>query len=150
MHIVIFNICLLAVCAVAAWRGGGPERWTAAILFVGCAATFALPFHRGRTYYSVETNQLAIDLICLAAFVAIALAANRYWPLWFAGVHLGSVAVHGVKGYQPDLLPVLYGLAISKAGYALLFLLLMGAMRHAERRRRYGEDRDWSFRGAPR
>lgn len=35
---------------------------------------------------------LVVDLVLLAAIMRIALRSSRYWPTWFAGLHLAGVA----------------------------------------------------------
>lgn len=144
-HIVIFNTLLAAMCIYAVARGGQPEKLAALGWTVGCIATFLLPFDPMATYHRIDLPGLAIDLIVLAGFVALAVTANRFWPLWLAAVHLVTIAVHLVKAFEADLLPSIYAFAVGKAAYPMLLLIVLGVSRHHSRVRRYGVDRDWSF-----
>lgn len=144
-HIAIFNALLAAMCIYAVVRGGQPEKLAALGWTVGCIATFLLPFDPTTTYHSIDVPGLVIDLIVLAGFVALAVTANRFWPLWLAAVHLVTIAVHLVKAYEADLLPSIYAFAVSKAAYPMLLLIVFGIARHHARVCRNGFDRDWSF-----
>ena len=39
---------------------------------------------------------LVVDIILLIAITRVALASSRYWPTWFAGLHLAGVACGAV------------------------------------------------------
>ena len=144
LHVVLFNFALVVTCAYAWAAGGQPERLTALLLLAGCAATFALPFHHHRSYRDFEVAAFAVDLVALVGFAAVAARANRYWPLWFTAVQLLTIAVHGVKGYQPDLMPAVYAAVVGKLAYPMLLILAVGVLRLRERERRHGRVADWS------
>ncbi len=57
----------------------------AALLGTSAASAFASPDR-------VMPLILAIDIALLAAITSIALRSPRYWPTWFAGLHLAGVA----------------------------------------------------------
>jgi hypothetical protein len=144
-HIILFNAFMFAACGYALWAGGGPERWTALVFIVGAFATYAVPdFYRGRAYAQVEPILLLVDATMLFALIAIAVRADRFWPLYVTALHLITVAVHGVKGLQADLVPWMYAAASSKIAYPMLVLLAIGALRHRNRLAQFGSDRDWS------
>jgi len=46
---------------------------------------------------------LAVDLVLLAAIIRIALRSSRYWPTWFAGLHLVAVACGAAAFAAPSL-----------------------------------------------
>lgn len=143
-HVVLFNIVLAAACVYAFVAGGAPERWTAAVFALGAAATFALPFEHHASYHSVHVKLLAVDVLTLLGLVGIALRADRFWPLYVSALHLITIAIHGVKAFQPTLVPWMYAGASGKIAYPMLALLAIGALRHRHRLTRFGSDRDWS------
>lgn len=144
IHIVLFNVLLVIACGYAFLIGGAPERLTAATFLVGAAATFVVPFQPRSSFYTLHGAILAIDLMMLVVLVAIALRADRYWPLYVSSLHLITIAVHGVKAYQPSLVPWMYAGASAKIAYPMLLLLIVGAIRHRNRLVRFGSDPDWS------
>jgi hypothetical protein len=144
IHILLFNAVLVIACGYALIVGGAPERLTAATFLLGAAATFAVPFQPRQSFYAVHGVILAIDVVMLAVLVAIALRADRYWPLYVSSLHLITIAIHGVKAYEPTLVPWMYAAASAKIAYPMLLLLLIGAVRHRDRRVRFGSDPDWS------
>jgi hypothetical protein len=143
-HVLLFNLLLLAACGYAFWAGGAPERWTAIVFVIGAAATAYLPFQQRFSYHSVFWPLLGVDAAMLVGLIGIALRANRFWPLYVSALHMITLAIHGVKAFQPGLVPWMYAGASSKIAYPMLVLLAVGALRHRDRLARFGSDRDWS------
>ncbi|GAA0677275.1 hypothetical protein FHT00_002511 [Sphingomonas insulae] len=141
---MLFNLLLFGACGYAFWAGGAPERWTAAVFVLGGIATSVLPFQQRLSYHSVFWPLLSVDAAMLVVLIGIALRANRFWPLYVSALHLITIAIHGVKAFQPDLVPWMYAGASSKIAYPMLMLLAIGAWRHRHRLNRFGSDRDWS------
>ena len=52
-------------------------------------------------YAHVEGGALLVDLAVLAAFVAVALRSDRFWPLWVAGLQLTTSVAHFLKAIDP-------------------------------------------------
>lgn len=144
-HILIFNLTLCATCACAIYAGGAPERWTALLFVLAAAATFAAPFYNAAQPFSrLEPMLLGVDVMMLVGLLAIAVRADRYWPLYVSALHIIAIAVHGAKAFQPSLVPWMYAGASSKIAYPMLLLLVIGAIRHRRRVARFGSDPDWS------
>jgi hypothetical protein len=144
-HIYIFNFLQALVCLYALTLGGWPERATAVILLCASVATIVLPFDPSTSFRSVETLELVIDVALMGGLMAVALLANRFWPLWLAALHLLAVGIHGVKGFDTALMPWMYAQAGGKLAYPMLVLLAAGVLRHRIRLARYGTDPDWSL-----
>lgn len=144
-HIYVFNFLQGLVCLYALTLGGWPERATAVILLCASVATVALPFDPTTSFHRVETLELVVDLTLMAGLMAIALLANRFWPLWLAALHLLAVAIHGVKGFDTALMPWMYAAAGGKLAYPMILLLATGVLRHRIRLARYGNDPDWTL-----
>lgn len=143
-HIVVFYVVQLAACWFALRSGGLPERLTSAALLAaavgGSAATIWSPYR----FQTVDPTLLALDLALLLVLMGVAAAANRFWPIWLSALHLITVTVHGVKAFQPDLVPWMYAAALGKMAYPMMALLAIGTERHRRRRSLYGSDPDWS------
>ena len=140
-HILVFNLALLGATLYAFWRGGSPERATAAVFLVAAVASFLLP-HTGTR--SIEPLLAAIDALTWFALTAIALKANRFWPMYQSALLLLTLAVHGVKIYQPGFPHWMYISTNGKLAYPTLILLAIGVVRHRQRLAQFGVDRPWS------
>lgn len=133
--------------ALAIWRwGGAPERWLMALFM----ATMVVPF------YVFELLNLGvpalgpfawiyviIDVFAGFAFVAVALRANRNYPLWIAGFQLVAIGTHGVKLMVDTVSPLAYLILAVGPSYCQLLLILAGFVRHLQRERRFGPYRAW-------
>jgi len=134
-HWIIFWLVLFATCGYALWRGRKYERIAASVFIAATVVSILMrsPLH-GR-YYGIETSDLIIDTAVLAAVIAIALASDRFWPLWAAGLQLVDSMSHMMKAIDADLLPHVYGAAERFWSYPILIILFIGAWRQDRRSR---------------
>lgn len=146
-HVVVFYIAQIGACWFAVRSGGLPERLVAFALLVAALATSVLSMMSPRIYHAVEPFMI-VDLALLVILMAIAAHANRFWPIWLGALHLLAIAVHGVKAYDPGLVPWMYAAAVNKLAYPMLALLIIGTERHRRRRIRHGDDPDWTRHSA--
>lgn len=127
-------------------RGGGPER-AVALIFCGLllvpAIAFRLLASGTMIFGSFAPVYVALDCAALAAFVLIALNANRNYPLWIAGFQIVAVGAHLVKGVVDTVSPLAYVLLAVGPSYCQLALMAAGLVRHRARVRRFGSYRDW-------
>lgn len=145
IHILFYYAVAVATCWFAMRCGGLPERIVAIAFLLAAVASSALMFSVQQAFRSVDGALFAMDLVLLAGLVGIAAVANRFWPIWISALHLLTIAVHGVKVYDPSLVPWMYAAAVSKIAYPMLALLLIGTERHRRRKAYYGNDPDWSI-----
>ncbi|MBD8548785.1 hypothetical protein [Sphingomonas sp. CFBP 8760] len=148
IHILFFYGLLGTACLYAAWRGGGPERMTAAALIVATVATWVVAIgfggSRAGRFIGVEYGVLVIDGLLVAALMAIALCADRFWPLWMTALHAFGIVGHLAKAIAPDILPNVYQAAHLFSAYPGLILLMLATHWHRMRLRRDGHDPSWS------
>ena len=140
-HLVSFLL------AGAIWRwGGGPERWLIGVFI----ATMVLPIYM---FWMIEPGRelgglrgaayLLLDVVAAGLFVAIALNANRNYPLWIAGFQLVAVGAHLVRLLELEVTPLALVVLITGPSYCQLLLLIAGFVRHVMRQRRFGAYCDW-------
>ncbi len=150
--LLTINLVSVLILAAAALRwGDAPERACAATLFVmtyGDAAYHALLF-QGPVYGSVDIWHLVIDLGVAAAFVGIALRANRVYPLWLAAFQLVSVISHFARELTESLPRLAYGLMTYVPYYVVLLVMAAGLRFHIRRKNRYGPYRSWRNSSSP-
>lgn len=133
--------------AAAIWRwGGGPERWLIGIFI----STMVLPIYivLGLGFETWEFGPFAsavvvLDVAAAALFTAVALHANRNYPLWIAGVQLVAVGAHLVRSLVDSISPLAFAILVIGPSYCQVLLLLIGFSRHVLRERRFGAYREW-------
>ena len=124
-----FWAILLGAFAYALWRGRSDERIAAGVCVLASIATRFAISPLSERYTGVEIGLLMIDGAVLAAFVAIALRSNRFWPLWIAGLQLTSSLSHLMKVIEVDLLPRAYAAAAVFWSYPILLIIIVGTWR---------------------
>lgn len=150
MAIVLgFNLLLIAVCGYAFWRGGGPERVVGIACLVASAATQLIHMPRELYFRNLETEILIVDAALLVILLAVALKANRYWPIWATAAHATAVAVHLARAFNPLMDWPVYALAATASSVAVLGMLGWGSARHRKRLRLHGSDRPWRTSSGP-
>lgn len=135
MSPILYWSLLILSCGYALYRGGRYERLVAVICIVATVATMAVNSPLNRMYADVEQGALLVDLAVLAAFIAVALVSDRFWPLWVAGLQLTTSFAHFLKAIDPHLVPLAYGAAVRFWGYPILLILFFGAWRNHRRLR---------------
>jgi hypothetical protein len=139
-----FRAFLLACCAYAWWKGGGPERIGATIILAGVILTKVAGAAWTTRWSSVENGIFAVDLAVLIALFALAVIAERFWPLWLTALHLLGTTGHLVKMADPGLIRWGYAFIIAIWSYPMLALVVLGTWNHQRRLARFGVDRSWS------
>lgn len=133
--------------AAAIWRwGGAPERWLISIFL----ATMVVPIYviDWMAPGPAESGPLApfvflLDLAAAMLFVAIALNANRNYPLWIAAFQMVAVVAHLVKAMVDSISPLAFAILVIGPSYCQLLLIFGGFGRHWLRERRFGPYREW-------
>jgi len=92
----------------------------------------------------VEWGALLVDVTLLGILVGVALYSDRFWPLWLAAFQALGTGGHMVRGLDHGISPLAYAILLASWSYPMIALLVIGTMRHADRCRRKGYDRNWS------
>lgn len=142
---VEFYYLLLVLCwGYALFKGGAPERIAATTIAVGSILSLAALSSPARSYQSVEIGIFLVDVVCLLVFLALALRANRYWPLWVTALQTIGTAGHALRLVDPTMIRWGYAFALAFWSYPMLALIALGTWRHQQRLARLGVDRSWS------
>lgn len=134
LRVVLFWLLLIISCGYALWRGRKYER-IAALVFISATVLSILGHSPHLRYVKIEASDVIIDTAVLFAVVAIALASDRFWPLWVAGLQLVDSMSHLMKAIDANLVPQVYGAAERFWSYPILVVLLIGAWRQHRRSR---------------
>ena len=137
--IILFWLLLIVSCGYAFWRGRKYERMAAAVFIAATIISILGDSPIQVRYVGIETTELLVDSAVLLAVIGIALASDRFWPLWIAGLQLVDSMSHLMKAIDADLVPKVYAAAERFWSYPILAILLIGAWRQ---NRRKNQDRE--------
>ncbi|MCV0382602.1 MAG: hypothetical protein K5799_03975 [Erythrobacter sp.] len=123
---------LLIALLYAWWKGGWPERVGALILIAMLVIDRAWHAIFGMSsFLGLDQFHLALDGVAFLACFALALVANRNWPLCFAALQLLSTTGHVLMVIKVMMPPPVYGMLIVAPSYGMIATLLTGiACRH--------------------
>lgn len=144
-RVFLFAFLLLLAAGYAVARGGGPERIVGLSLVLAFTASLLVQQPAAERFITIEWGILLVDVALLAVLLAVALHADRFWPLWVTALHGLSTGAHMVRGVDFGIEPVAYAILLASWSYPIILLLAVGTLRHAGRRKRQGHDLDWSF-----
>ena len=94
-------------------------------------------------FYGFSAPIFAVDTALLLALIALAVRANRFWPMWVAALQLLSLGIHTTVAIYPTILPSVYNRTAGAIAYPMIVLLIIGTARHY-RRRAHTDEQDWS------
>lgn len=122
---------------------GEPELYAVlneliAFLLAGILYSEAPPIFSG-----VDFTALLVDVIAAIGLFAIALNANRIWPLIAAAAQFVGLFSHFSRAMQISIDPMAYSLLRTLPSAIVLGCILIGFIGHFQRYRKYGYDYDW-------
>lgn len=133
--------------ALAIWRwGSGPERWLIGLFIAAMVIPpnlFELLSLGNLAFGPYAWIWICIDAFATVAFCAVAVNANRNYPLWIAGFQLVAMGAHAVRGLADAVSPFAYVVLSAGPAYCQLVLIFGGFLRHVRRERRFGPYREW-------
>jgi hypothetical protein len=146
---LFYLVLLIASCVYAFFRGGAPERIGIGIIAGNAVLTFFLVSAPPIRFHGVEVGVFSVDVLAFLGFVALALRANRFWPIWVSALLglgvLGSLAML----LHPRVIPWAYAVVLSIWSYPILLLVALGTHGHRRRLKRNGADPSWTRFSAP-
>lgn len=138
-------LLLLVFVLLALWRGAGPERQFV-LVFIGMFffdRLYHLFFGRGQFIWNADLGHLLIDTIALAAFVVIALRANRFYPIWLASFQLMTIVSHIARAVSPAIEHGAYAILVFAPSYLEVLVFGLGIILHIRRQAKRGPYRSW-------
>jgi hypothetical protein len=144
-----YFVTLLALTTVYAfWAGGQPERIGALIYAISVAATHVILDLQRHRWLAFEMGVLIVDVAVFLAFIALALRADRFWPLWVSALLGLGVLGHLARYVEPDTFWRAYHVVLTIWSYPILALIALGTFLHRRRLIRHGADRSWVISSA--
>lgn len=133
-------LVLLAFVILAFWRGAAPERQVASA-FVAMFAfdrIYHLVWTSGIFVHRADAGHIVIDVMVFVIFGAIALRANRFYPLWLAAFQLIIMVSHIVRAASPAILRGAYEILAFAPSYLQVLVFGAGVILHIRRVARHG------------
>lgn len=128
---------LLLVALFALAKGGRPERHVALILLGMLVANLGFAWISGRwTDYGVfPWFRFILDLTGFALILAVALRADRWWPLWVSGVQLLAVLAHLLRAVDASIPPLVHAVMERWPFWIAIVITGIGTYLHHRRQR---------------
>lgn len=140
-----YFVALLILCTGYAFVAGGwPERIGAGSYALASAATHLLLLNRTGRWRDLEFGVLIVDVLLFLVFTALALRANRFWPIWVSALLGLGVLGHLARWAGPDVIWWAYAVILSMWSYPILAIIAVGTWQHQRRLGRFGVDKSWS------
>ncbi|MEO5774290.1 MAG: hypothetical protein ABIQ32_09265 [Sphingomicrobium sp.] len=144
LRAILFLGFFLISFAYSMWRGGAPERLAAMLLLAALiGSTSAGVFRLPGGFTSVPIALALVDLLLGIALVALAVRANRLWPIPLAACQLITVLAHAAKLAAPQMFAGGYALLIAISAWPIMGILMFGAYCHRRRIKAGHRDRPW-------
>ena len=140
-HVGAFAISLIVCFAAIMMIGGAAERISA--IAQGSAYFVTLTtngFVMDQSYHGVMADFLLVDSALLLVLLVLSLVTTRFWILWVAAIQLLSVLAHVIRAVDAQMLPTGYYAVVALSAWPMIGLTLIGAIRHHQRRARFGTD----------
>lgn len=139
LYFIFAGLCLCHILV----RGGAPERVAGiAYMLASIATPLVATIHPAR-YHGFEPGIMAVDGGLMINFLVLAVQANRFWPIWLAGLHGTALFAHLAMAASSSTVSVPYYLFIGYVSYPIWAVVVVGAERHQARLRRFGVDTSW-------
>lgn len=145
LEVIIFKLLLVGTTLYALTWGGAPERIGVILMVAAALGTYTVSGPDPVVNFSsVQTAVFVIDLILLLALGAVALASNRYWPLWVTAMQFVTMWSHVAFWSIAAKAPWAYAVASTIWAYPMMLFVALGTMRHRSRIEKWGDDPSWS------
>lgn len=142
---VVQQVLVLLLFLLSCWKGGGPERACSSVLLAMVVAQLLFRKVAGfsQDFSGMDLWSFALDSFGLVVFVAVALKANRFYPLALAAAQLVAFSSHLASWLVEPVTSLAYYLLYAMPFWFQILILAGGLGRHAYRSTALGRYRDW-------
>ncbi len=123
--LLAFYSALLLCAAYASKNGGRTGKAGSAIFIVASISTVAAA-RMSPSWAGTSLGLFAVDAGCLLALIMLALASNRFWPIWALGFQIVAVATHLATLFIPDVVPKSFQALLSFWAIPILWVMVTG------------------------
>lgn len=126
----------ILIVAFAFLKGDEPEKIGAGAFMIGWLASLLV--QDDSALHGPQWGMMAIDLVCLAIYLALAWKSRRAWPAWASGLQSLAVASHLLILVDQRVPLSSFYTVIALAGYGILLALAIGTFWAWQERRAAG------------
>jgi asparagine N-glycosylation enzyme membrane subunit Stt3 len=116
----------LLLCAAYASKNGGRTGKTGSAIFIVATILSAAAVRMNPSWAGTSLGLFAVDAGCLLALIMLALASNRFWPIWALGFQIVAVATHLATLFIPDVVPKSFQALLSFWTIPILGVMVAG------------------------
>jgi hypothetical protein len=116
----------LLLCAVYASANGGRTGKAGSAIFVVASVLTVAAARIHPSWAGTSLGLFAVDAGCLLALLILALASNRFWPIWALGFQIVAVATHLATLSIPDVVPKSFQALLSFWAIPILWVMVAG------------------------
>lgn len=116
----------LLLCAVYASVNGGRTGKAGSAIFVLASVLTVAAARIHPSWAGTSLGLFAVDAGCLLALLILALASNRFWPIWALGFQIVAVATHLATPSIPDVVPKSFQALLSFWAIPILWVMVAG------------------------
>jgi len=116
----------LLLCAVYASANGGRTGKAGSAIFVVASVLTVAAARMHPSWAGTSLGLFAVDAGCLLALLILALASNRFWPIWALGFQIVAVATHLATLSIPDVVPKSFQALLSFWAIPILWVMVAG------------------------
>jgi hypothetical protein len=116
----------LLLCAAYASKNGGRTGKAGSAIFIVASVSTVAAVRMSPSWAGTSLGLFAVDAGCLLALVMLALASNRFWPIWALGFQIVAVATHLATLFIPDVVPKSFQALLSFWAIPILWVMVAG------------------------
>jgi hypothetical protein len=124
---LLFWLLVFACCGTGAYYGGRTGRWIAVTYILACLGTIAAIWI-DPDWAHTNKPTFAVDMALMVVLLAIAMSSQRWFAIWFAGLHLVALSSHFASMFVPHFLYKTYFLLQGFWSVPMLLTFAAGAM----------------------
>ncbi len=92
---------------------------------------------------NMDAGHFAMSAAATAGFIAVALYANRIYPMWLASFQLIALLTHFTGHIGGEASMTAYQIIIISPSHFMMLIVVGGIAFHQWRLRKFGHDRSW-------
>lgn len=143
IHFLAFTTAFLACFVYAFVAGGRPERLAMLAQLVAFVSGLLVISFQWAHWSRFPIGVALTDLALAMALTALALKANRLWPIVLAGMQLATMFAHVARLLSFPLPTAGYAIFVQLWGWPMLFVTAVGTYNHRARTLKFGAEPDW-------
>ncbi|MGX7894270.1 hypothetical protein [Tsuneonella sp. HG222] len=146
--VLTYAFALISI-ATALLFGGAPERIGGLVVLSMAVLQTLMHIVHPQFYHDVDPVSVVIDVFLFVNLLALAIYAERLWPVWGASLQILSLSAHFARALHFEMPEMVYGLMKAIPTLFFQLALIVGTINHRRIVKRLGSDVAWKEWRAP-